>query len=52
MTAPVAIALAYGITAAALLLYLQRLRRRLQRAEEDLRVQKRSAGRVGTATSP
>ncbi len=52
MTPTVAIALAYGVTAAALLLYLQRLRRRLQRVEADLQAQRRSAGPVGTVTPP
>ncbi len=52
MTPPVAIALAYGITAAALLLYLQRLRRRLRRVEADLRERRRSAGPGGTVTPP
>ncbi|MDR7428272.1 MAG: hypothetical protein QN152_08350 [Armatimonadota bacterium] len=52
MTPPVAIALAYGITAAALLLYLQRLRRRLRRLEADLQVQRRSPRPGGTVPSP
>ncbi len=44
MTPPVAIALAYTVVGAGILIYLQRVRRRLRKVETELRAQGEPSG--------
>ncbi len=50
MTPAVAIALAYGVVGAGILIYLRRIRRRLRGAEAALRAQEQASGSVEVLT--